>query len=47
MGIKGEILEAYQDDIKTGSDTPDKHVEDLRITFERTKNAKLWMKFQK
>jgi hypothetical protein len=43
LGLKGETLEAYQDDISVGSDTPEKHVEDLRKTLKRTKEANLRM----
>jgi hypothetical protein len=47
FGLKGDILEAYQDDISVGSDTPEKRIEDLRKTLKRTKEANLRIRLQK
>jgi hypothetical protein len=45
-GLKGDILEAYQDDISVGSETAEKHVDDVRRKFQWTREAKLRMKLQ-
>jgi hypothetical protein len=47
QGLKGDILEAYQDDISVGSETAGKHVEDVRRTLQRTREANLRTKLQK
>ena len=47
MGLKGETLEVYKEEINVGSYTLYKHGEDMCKSSERTKEAKLPIKFQK
>jgi transposase InsO family protein len=47
QGLKGDLLEAYQDDISAGSETAQKHIEEVRRTLQRTKEANLRMQLQK
>jgi hypothetical protein len=46
-GLKGDILDACQDDISVGIETAGKHVEDVRSTLQRTREARLRMRLQK